>query len=117
MENSLSSINVFRMLGIKSTAPGSTQPSSDCSSAITSHIALSKLLHISGFSFFICKMEIIIISTALGCTEGGISLCTCKTCMQVKKKQFEPNGVQQSNRLVQNWERSMSRLYTVTLLI
>ena len=117
MENSLSSINIFRMLRIKSTAPGSTQSSSDHSSAITSHVALSKLFHISGFSFFICKMEIIIISTALGCAEGEISLRICKTCMQVKKKQFEPDGVQQSNRLVQNWERNVSRLYTVTLFI
>ena len=35
-------------------------------------------------------------------------------CMQVKKEQLEPD---MNNRLVPNWERSMSRLYIVTLLI
>ena len=35
-------------------------------------------------------------------------------CMQVKKQQLEPN---MDNRLVPNRERSMSRLYIVTLLI
>ena len=35
-------------------------------------------------------------------------------CMQVKKKQLEPDW---KNELVPNWERSMLRLYTVTLLI
>ena len=34
--------------------------------------------------------------------------------MQVKKQQLEPD---MNNRLVQNWERSTSRLYTVILLI
>ena len=34
--------------------------------------------------------------------------------MQVKKQQLEPDMEQQ---LVQNWERSTSRLYIVTLLI
>ena len=34
-------------------------------------------------------------------------------CMQVKKQQLQ---VDMSNRLVPNWERSMSRLYIVTLL-
>ena len=33
-------------------------------------------------------------------------------CMQIKKQQLEPD---MSNRLVPNWERSMSRLYIVTL--
>ena len=35
------------------------------------------------------------------------------SCMQVKKKQLEPDMEQ----LVPNWERSTSRLYIVTLLI
>ena len=35
-------------------------------------------------------------------------------CMQVKKQQLEPN---MDNRLVPNRERSMSRMYIVTLLI
>ena len=35
-------------------------------------------------------------------------------CMQVKKQQLEPDL---NNGLVPNWERSMSRLYIVTLLI
>ena len=35
-------------------------------------------------------------------------------CMQVKKEQLEPD---MNNRLVPNWERSMSRLYIVTPLI
>ena len=35
-------------------------------------------------------------------------------CMQVKKQQLELDMEQQT---VQNWERSMSRLYAVTLLI
>ena len=39
---------------------------------------------------------------------------TWETCMQIKKKQLEPN---MENRLVQNWERCVSRLYIVTLLI
>ena len=34
-----------------------------------------------------------------------------ETCMQVKKQQLE-----RKNGLVQNWERSMSRLYIITLL-
>ena len=37
-----------------------------------------------------------------------------ETCMQVKKQQLEPIW---NNGLVQNWERSTSRLYTVTLII
>ena len=37
-----------------------------------------------------------------------------ETCMQVKKQQLEPD---MNNRLVPNWERSMLRLYIVTLLI
>ena len=37
-----------------------------------------------------------------------------KTYMQVKKQQLEPDMEQQ---MVQIWERSMSRLYIVTLLI
>ena len=37
-----------------------------------------------------------------------------ETCMQVKKQQLEPDMQQQ---MVSNWERSMSRLYIVTLLI
>ena len=37
-----------------------------------------------------------------------------ETCMQDKKQQLEPDL---TNRLVQNWERSISRLYIVTLLI
>ena len=36
-----------------------------------------------------------------------------ETCMWVKKQQLEPDMKQ----LVQNWERSMTRLYIVTLLI
>ena len=39
---------------------------------------------------------------------------SCKTCMQVKKQQLEPDMEQ---GLVPNWERSTSRLYIVTLLI
>ena len=35
-------------------------------------------------------------------------------CMQVKKQQLE---LDMEQRLVPNWERSMSRLYVVTLLI
>ena len=35
-------------------------------------------------------------------------------CMQVKKQQLEPDMDQQTGS---NWERSMSRLYIVTLLI
>ena len=34
--------------------------------------------------------------------------------MQVKKQQLEPD---MNNRLVQNWERSTSGVYIVTLLI
>ena len=37
-----------------------------------------------------------------------------ETCMQVKKQQSEPNMEQ---RLVSNWERSISRLYIVALFI
>ena len=36
-----------------------------------------------------------------------------ETCMQVKKQQLEPD---MDNRLVPNWERRSSRLYTITLL-
>ena len=36
-----------------------------------------------------------------------------ETCMQDKKQQLEPDVEQQT---VQNWEKSMSRLYGVTLL-
>ena len=36
-----------------------------------------------------------------------------KICMQVKKQQNQ----KRNNGLVPNWERSMSRLYTVTMLI
>ena len=39
--------------------------------------------------------------------------CSWETCTQVKKQQLEPIW---KNRLVQNWERSMSRLYIVTWL-
>ena len=35
-------------------------------------------------------------------------------CIQIKKQQLEPSW---NNRLVPNWERSISRLYIVTLLI
>ena len=44
---------------------------------------------------------------------------SCKTCIQIKKQQLEPDmeQVQTMNGLVPNWERSMSRLYIVTLLI
>ena len=35
-------------------------------------------------------------------------------CIQVKKKQLE---LDMENRLIPNWEKSMSRLYIVTLLI
>ena len=38
---------------------------------------------------------------------------SCKTCMQVKKQQLEPDL---NNLLDQNWERNTSRLYTVILL-
>ena len=37
-----------------------------------------------------------------------------ETCMQLKKEQLKPDMEQ---GLVPNWERSTSRLYTVTLLI
>ena len=37
-----------------------------------------------------------------------------KTCMQVKKQQLEPD---MNNGLVQNWERSTSKLNLVTLII
>ena len=37
-----------------------------------------------------------------------------ETCMQLKKQQLKPDMEQ---GLVPNWERSTSRLYTVTLLI
>ena len=48
--------------------------------------------------------------------EVGISdhLTCWEICMQVKKQQLE---LDMNNRLVPNWERSMSRLYIVTLLI
>ena len=39
---------------------------------------------------------------------------SCKICMWIKKQQLKPNV---ENRLVQNWERSTSKLYIVTLLI
>ena len=39
-----------------------------------------------------------------------------ETCTHVKKQQLEPD-MEQCHGLVPNWERSMSRLYTVTLLI
>ena len=43
-----------------------------------------------------------------------ITLSTsCKTCMQVKKQQLDQT---RNTGLVPNWERSISRLYTVTLL-
>ena len=38
---------------------------------------------------------------------------SCETCMQVKKKQNQS----WNNGLVQNWERSTSRMYLVTLLV
>ena len=38
-----------------------------------------------------------------------------ETCVQVKKQQLEPGTL--NNGLVQNWERSRSTLYIVTLLI
>ena len=38
--------------------------------------------------------------------------CLLETCMQIKKQQLEPDM-----ELIQNWERNMSRLYIVTLLI
>ena len=37
-----------------------------------------------------------------------------ETCMQVKKQQLESDMEQQT---IQNWERGMSKLYIVTLLI
>ena len=40
-------------------------------------------------------------------------LASCEICMQVKNQQNQT----WNNRLLQNWERSMSRLYIVTLLI
>ena len=39
---------------------------------------------------------------------------SCETCMQVKKQQLEPDMEEQTS---QNLERSMSKLYIVTLLI
>ena len=39
---------------------------------------------------------------------------SCETCMQVKKQQVELGMEQWTDS---NWERSMSRLYTVTLLV
>ena len=39
---------------------------------------------------------------------------SCEICMQKKKQQLEPDMQQ---RTVQIWERSMSKLYIVTLLI
>ena len=48
-------------------------------------------------------------------------LAACKTCMQVKKQQLEPDMEhlvpKQQFGLVPKWERSASRLYIVTLLI
>ena len=46
-------------------------------------------------------------------------LASWEICMQIKKQQLEPDmeQVQTMNGLVPNWERSMSRLYIVTLLI
>ena len=41
-------------------------------------------------------------------------ICSLEICMQVKKQQLE---LDMENRLVQNWERSTSRLYIVTLII
>ena len=41
-------------------------------------------------------------------------LASWEACKQVRKQQLEPN---RNNGLVQNWERSMSSLYIVTLLI
>ena len=38
-----------------------------------------------------------------------------ETCMQLKKQQLELNIT--NNRLIQNWERSVSRMYIVTLCI
>ena len=40
--------------------------------------------------------------------------CLWETCNQVKKQQLEPNMEQQT---ASNWERGISRLYIVTLLI
>ena len=37
-----------------------------------------------------------------------------ETCMQAKKQQLE---LDMKQRLIQNWERSITRLYIVTLLI
>ena len=37
-----------------------------------------------------------------------------ETCMWIKKQQLEPTW---NNGLVPNWERSMTRLYIVTLLM
>ena len=46
-------------------------------------------------------------------------LASWEICMQIKKQQLEPDmeQVQTMNGLVPNWERSMSRLYIVTLPI
>ena len=41
-------------------------------------------------------------------------LVSCETCMQVKKQQIE---LDMEYWLVQNWEKSMKRLYIVNLLI
>ena len=38
-----------------------------------------------------------------------------ETCMQLKKQQLELNIT--DNRLIQNWERSVSRMYAATLCI
>ena len=47
--------------------------------------------------------------------ELGISdHFTWETCMQVKKQQLQ---LDMGHRMVQNWERSMTKLYIVTLLI
>ena len=43
-----------------------------------------------------------------------IAPASSKACMQVKKQQLEPDMKQQT---IQNWERTMSGLYIVTMLI
>ena len=40
-----------------------------------------------------------------------------ETFIQVKKQQLEPYMEQLTGKGVQNWEKSMSRLYTATLFI
>ena len=46
--------------------------------------------------------------------DGNTLPAFCKTCLQVSLQQLEPDT---ENGLVQNWERRMSRLHIVTLLI